>query len=308
MEAFILDSKGEGFPADKIYEQLEHNASVVSVPYRVGNFLFENDERTVVRFVDDSEGLFKVGWMPLPQDRNCFTQDMTGRKPKFTESGCIGVDPFDHKTTVDTRRSNAAIVGFRAYEPMDIFKSNCFVFSYCYRRETPKLFWDDALKVAMFYSWDLLIENQKPGLINYLRESGHGGFIKKTKQSILNRDKASKPVEGISTAGEFVRETLMDRLHGYIHDFIGEITIETQLTKLGIPEVDIVRSLNGTCSLEDLLHDWLKFEPGDWTKYDLTVASMLAYIGAKDFTRKKISQSMKEGTKPKPLFTKRRIR
>jgi len=302
-DAFIKDSKGETFPTYKIQEQKEWNATVVSDGIVTGNFVWGNpDTKRGVEFQVDPNGKFNVAWMPPADQRNLIRD--TGRfvAPKDPSGGGIGVDPFDHDQTVSGKKSNAAIYGFRSYTPTEMYASNMFVFEYVNRPALSQVFYEDVMKVSMFYGWHALIENQKPWCIQWMKNQGFYGYVKRLQRKDYTKDSTGKWTDGISMAGEAARQYLVDQLNTYIYKFVGSISDKVQIEDLGVSPNDLISDMYGKCSFDHLLNDWLRFDVNNWTEYDATVASGLAIVCAiKDRAkRRQEEEDSKEGREKRP--------
>lgn len=275
-EAFIISDKSEIFPAYKIYEQRKFNDTVYEPMYRTGNF--EWVENGVVEFFDDPNGKWKVSRLLPDELKNAKEKKRNGVAPANVSFGLLGVDPFDHKTTVDSRRSNAAMYLFKTFNPMEPLRSGCFILEYINRPPVPEMLYEDVIKTAVYYGIEFLSESQKPGLINYANDRGWGNYIKRTNVSEITMNGADKYMEGISTAGNYVREFLMNTTVTYIYENIGKLSATSQ-SKRGINPIG---DYHGFCPFDELLKQWLEFDVNDWTKYDAVVASSIALLGVQN--------------------------
>lgn len=300
-EAFYLDSKSDVFPAFNIHEQLQYNTTLQPGMVRIGNFIWVGDGKLQAEFVDDPNGRWAVSWMPPKERRNLHTPTRIGPMP-LNEDGAFGIDPFDHKTTVDNRKSNAASYGFRKFNPMDQASSHGFVCQYIARPDTPEMFYDDMAKQCVFYGWKALIENQKPGLINWMRTNKFYHYVMKTKQSDYTKSNSRTHVDGISMSGDMVREAMINKLVDYIYHNVGRVSIKQQ-HRFGIGEPK--ENMPGFCYFNDLLEDWLNFDVLKWTDYDPTVASGITLLAVKPVKRKIVKEEAKGAVE---LFPKYNIR
>lgn len=277
-ESFIISDKSEIFPGHKIYEQQNYNTSIYEPMYIVGNFEWIDDEHTKVEFFPNPNGRWKVAWQ-LPEELKNNSYIKNGLiAPANTELGLLGVDPFDHKTTVDNRRSNASMHLFRTFDPMMPLRSLCFMVEYINRPPLPEMMFDDMIRTAVYYGMYLLIENQKPGLITYARQRGYSNYIKQTDLAELTKNGTSKKVDGISTSGEYTRELLISHATTYVYESIGKLSEESQ-NKRGI---SVHGDYYGFCPFEELMRQWLEFDPEKWTKFDAVVSSSIAILGTKN--------------------------
>ena len=152
------------------------------------------------------------------------------------------------------------------------------------------------VKQSVYYSNRMLVENQKPGLINYMRTNGFYNYVMKTRQGDYTKSNSTKLVDGISLSGDNARESLINKLLTYVYHNVGYIDEETQ-ENLGFSV--ITPKMNGFCYFDHLLTDWLNFDITKWTDYDATVASGLSIL-AVDPVRKTIK--VESRTNVKKLF------
>lgn len=283
-EAFISSDKSDIFPAYKIYEQIKYNETIYEPLYRVGNFIWVDEEQKQVQFFDDANGRWKVSWL-LPENlQNAKEVRRNGIAPANKTLGLLGVDPYDHSTTVGDRKSNAAMYLFRTFDPLEPLRSKCFVLEYINRPATVEILYDDVIKTAVYYGVEVFAETQKPGLINAFERRGFGNYIKKINHSDVTKNGADKEHKGLSTSGVYVRESLMSNTVTYIYENIGKLSMESQ-QKRGIAEYN--PAYHGFCPFNELLEQWLDFDVNDWTKYDAVVASSIAILGTTNLRAQK---------------------
>jgi hypothetical protein len=93
--------------------------------------------------------------------------------PNNANLNVIGVDPFDHVSTVDSRRSNGAAYLYRKYDSMKPETTGLFVVEYIYRQQHPKTFYEDMIKLVVWSGASLLFEDQKQGIRHYFEDRGY---------------------------------------------------------------------------------------------------------------------------------------
>ena len=290
-EAFVVSDKSEVFPAFKIYEQKNYNDSIFEPLYQTGNFEWADGK---VIFFNNPNGKWKVACQLSDEMSNKTEMRRNGIAPGNINFGLLGVDPYDHKTTVDNKRSDAAMHLFRTYDPMEPIRSGCFIVEYINRPPVPEIFFDDALKTAVYYGIEVLPENQKPGLINYFRQKGYINYIKETNTSDTTKGGLSKKIEGISTSGDYTREAMMNEMVTYIYENIGK------LDKAALDKRGITGDHYGFCPFEELMDQWLDFDVNKWTDYDAVVSSMLAVLGVRGL--KNVKKKKNKGFNPDDFF------
>ena len=286
-EAFYTAVGTQVFSAQKLYEQKEFNETLSDSVIRRGNFVWDDMSAHKVSFYDDPEGFFEVSWMPHMEARCNFTMDNRGYPdPGNIHSGLIACDPFDHKETVANKKSDAAASGFKVFDINNPTNSNCFFFNYVGRRPDPDLFYEDMIMAGVFFGMKVFVENQKPGLLNHMRRRGYHNYIHMTKQSDYTQSNSKTKVEGVSMAGNLVRQQAINGLTTYIYKYVGKISKEVQKEEFGWSGKDLRDDLYGTCPFNSQIEDWLKFDANSWTIYDQTVASMINILGVTPIRKK----------------------
>jgi len=197
--------------------------------YETGNFVWVGGKRDgQVKFVPAVNGRFAVRLF-----LNNGSQDL--RRPKNKHIFAIGCDPFDHKNALDP--SNGAAYCLKKWDENDPVHSNSPIFEYC-ARPTPNVFFEDMVKACVYYGSEILVENNKSGLINYFEDRGYGEFLK-WWEGQLN--------PGIY-AGDRSKQRAAEAVDMYVEEHCG---------KINFPR---------------LLEDMMVFDLGNSTKNDCTMA------------------------------------
>ncbi len=110
----------------------------------------------------------------------------------------IGVDPYDHKETVDSRKSKGGAVGGIMYDemkdgakvyldpttgnprPLDLGKdweSYQPIFTYYYRQADPTDFFEDMLMSAVYCGAPVLFESNKQSIRKHFEDRGYAKFL-----------------------------------------------------------------------------------------------------------------------------------
>jgi hypothetical protein len=170
-----------------------------------------------------------------------------GSKAKFVG----GNDPFDNKTVVDGRRSNGSTTIFYKFDPMNPYKSDKFVCLYCFRPKKPTIFYEDTLKLAWFFGCEILIEDNKKGIIQYF--DGSNPWNMNFSKFMFHIPGRKEP--GIPTTTQ-THDSIVDHTGEYIEDCIHLV------------------------DFQDLVTDWLKFDINKTTKFDLAMSSGINLLAA----------------------------
>lgn len=252
-------------------ELLENRYDVLSIldpKFITGDFRW-NDPKDLsqgVKFVPMKNGNFKLhkdidyksgewnnvvmnGSVPMPKN-----------KAKFIG----GNDPFDNKTTVDNRKSNGSTTIFYKFDPMKPDRSDKFVLVYCHRPKKPSLFYEDTLKIAWFFGCQILMEDNKKGIIQYFEWSNPFGL--NLKNFMVHLPDRKEP--GIPTT-EQTHDSIVNHTREYIEDCI-----------------DLV-------DFPELITDWLKFDITKTTKFDLSMSSGICLIAANRIKKEKVVENNK---------------
>lgn len=293
-EAFYSAVGSQVFPAHKLYEQKEFNATLRSSVVRKGNFVWDDMGTHKVSFHDDPEGFFEITWFPHMEGRCKYEMDSRGfPSPTNAYSGLIACDPFDHKETVSNKKSDAAASGFKSFDINNPTNSNCFFLNYVGRRPDPDLFYEDMIMAGVFFGMKIFCENQKPGLLNHMNRRGYKNYIHMTQQSDYTKSTSKKYVEGVSMSGNLVRQQAINGLISYIHKYVGKISKQVQKDEFGWPDRKLRDDLYGNCPFDSQIEDWLKFDANNWTVYDQTVSSMIAILGVTPVRKNRRSNKSK---------------
>ena len=184
--------------------------------------------------------------------------------PGNDEKVVAGCDPYDHDTTTDGRRSNAASYVFRKFTMGD-GDSNTFVSEYINRPPKADIFYEDILKQCVFYGCQVLVENNKIGLIKYFQNRGYENYLMERPENTHTDYSRKQKTPGIPTTGAAVINAMADAIQAYIYDNVGINPLTNEI---------------GNCFFKDLLLDWSQFDIENRTKYDATIASGMALLAA----------------------------
>ena len=278
-DCWVSDSKKSVYDSTRLEQQLQFNQSLPLSTLVRGNFIEKDGIKDgIVEWHPTPEGKWLVAWLPKFEDRNKFTIQYGKKVPANTEMGCFGLDPYDNKITVDNRKSDAASYGYLKFDPMKPNESGIFISEYVNRPKLPEIMWNDMIMQARFYGWEILIENNKIGTINYFRMRGYEKYLmerpEETKGDNYSRTKEAE--KGVAMSGEDARMGLIYATESYIASNVGLIEKENESPYMG------------KCYFDKLLNQWLEFDfDQKWTKFDSMVGAGLALLGARKHIPKK---------------------
>lgn len=268
-EAFRKEGNNSPFNLEKIYQHLDFLEDYGDRFITKGNFVWENGvQNTKVKFQPDRHGKFLVSWVPDAEMQN---NGASGLSPENSVSLVAGCDPVDHDVTTDGRRSDAAAYVYKKLG-MDSVFTNTFVCEYVARPPKSIIFYDDMVKMCVFYGCQILIENNKIGLINHFKNNGYEKYLM-ARPGVTHTAFSRKQKEyGLPTSGRVVINAVVDAIQSYVYDFVG-YDDSGNINPLYFPR---------------LLKDWAQFEPDNRTKYDCSMASGIALIAAFQHVRPKV--------------------
>lgn len=223
-------------------------------------------------------GRFFVSWLPdkdedtnkVKQTRSTWmhNKEVKQWKPDNDEKFAIATDPVDHKKTVDaSRKSMAAAYCFRKYdyhvdaqnvekvtrEGETEWETYNFVCEYLYRPLEPQSYYEDMIKMCVFYGCQILVENQKQGILHYFKQRGYQHFIMHRPENTFTTKGKSQDTEGIPASRQMIQQ-YTDKLQTFVQ-FHGH-----------------------RIKFRRLVVDLLGFDPNEPTKFDAAVAGGFTLI------------------------------
>jgi hypothetical protein len=207
-----------------------------------GNFVWENGvQDSKVIFQKSSTGRWEICWN--------FTEEGGSNKilrkngyfePDNNLRFVIGCDPFSHNKTVDNRRSDGAALVLMKFDVNDGSQYNdCFVCKYKFRPESASTFYEDMIKMCVYYGCQILFENNKNNWDIYFKQRGYEKFLLKLD---------GYPDYGIP-GNENTHRQLVEVTEEYINKNIDKVFYK------------------------DLILQWLEFDMANTTKFDLAMAA-----------------------------------
>jgi hypothetical protein len=275
-EAFMVQTDHCAFNVENLYSQYDWNAEYADKIITVGDFVWKEEFGGEVEFIPSRSGKWKVCWIPEKQDRNRKIMRNGRLYPGNMDTIVSGCDPYDHNTTVDGVKSNAASYVFRLPNPAFPTESNLFVSEYIARPPTAYLMYEDILKQSLFYGCQVLIEDNKPGMLNWFTDRGYRNYLMNRPEITQTKSNRRPGAPGVPTTGQDVRETLINVLEMYVYHNVGWFAD---------------RNVVGLLYFNRLITDLIKFDVDKWTKYDATVAAGLALLASKKNLKKPTPQN-----------------
>ena len=265
-EAFRYMGNASTYDNTRINGQLDNIVWQSDDLYVTGNFV---DNSGAIEFEEASNGRFKLLKAYLESEISV-NQDRPNSN-NFT----MGVDPFDHDTTEDGRRSDGAIyVLCRKHIVPEL--TMAFVVQYLHRPRLSEIFFKDVAMCAKYFGCKVLVENNRIGCIQWMQKNGYGSYLYYVK------GQRNPGLAGSKKSHLMIYETTND----YVNEHIT------------------------SCYFTDLMEDWLAFDLADTQKFDASMAAGYALIQAM-YERPKVrknASSSEAFINPKQLFGKRNRR
>jgi hypothetical protein len=278
-EAFRDSTKTSHFNISKIYEQIEHNANLFPNPVIRGNFIWNNGQQdSKVVFAPDPNGKFRVSWLMPFEESNKQAIQNGKRSPGNVHLGVGGVDSYDIDETADGRGSKGAFHFFNKFNMN--YPSNRFVLEYAERPELARVFYEDVLMAAVYYGYPLLVENNKYGIVRYFESRGYDNYIMDRPPHLTPpNQRGNVRTKGVpSNSQEFI-QAHAQAIEAFIHENLG-YRIDTDEY--------------GKMYFDRTLQDWIGYKISDRTKFDLTISSGLALLGAQTIIKENKQSDMTE--------------
>ena len=177
-EAFRLANDEGIFDSIKLNEQMDYLSW--NSPTTRGDFEWEDGKRdTKVKWIPSKNGKFEVAWLPEEAQTNIYTKRgnlfFPGNKLLFQAGG----DPFDYDKTQSTRRSKGT--GFVKFKYSTAYATNPFnnslIVRYANRPDLAKIYYEDMIKMCVFFGCEFNVERNKILCIRYFQERGYGQFL-----------------------------------------------------------------------------------------------------------------------------------
>ena len=288
-EAFRDSIEGSIFNIGKIYQQIDWNNNLYPNPVVKGNFIWKEKDKEVI-FSPDPRGRFKLAWQPPPDKRNRILENRGKKVPPNAQFGVGGVDSYDLDETVDGRGSKGALHLFNRFNMDQNVPSSMFVLEYASRPDLASIFYEDVLMAAFYYGYPLLVENNKYGIVRYFESRGYDGYLMDRPSHLMAANsKVNVKTKGIPSNSQDVIQAHAHAIEDYIHNHVG-IKPETE---------DF-----GNMYFNNTLEDWIGYKITNRTKYDLTISSGLALLGAQKSKQKKRESNLSD----KVFFRKNKVK
>jgi hypothetical protein len=216
-----------------------------------------------VTFKEKPHGPFYVAKYPDEYEVNNIQKIGDMIRPKNKTTYMIGVDPFDHDivdlSEQGARPSDGAAAVYMKNRLDDPDFNENFVAFYLFRRRKAKQFYEDMLKLAVFYGAEILYENQKTGLKHHFEDNDALSFLMRYDGKRFGIPASSK-----------LHDTIMEETENFLEDNCERVVFRR------------------------LLQDWHDYDPNDTKKYDIATATGIALIGARRLMKRQEAKNKRK--------------
>lgn len=263
--AFLINRKYK----DKVTKQpIGLYGNFVWVDGRVdGDVAFRMAEE---QMFDDINARFFIPYMPQHKVALKRNSDGILQPPDYVES-CLGIDPIA-KRYGGKVASNAAMVDWKFRDVHETGILNCPRLCYACRPSHAEIFYEDAIKAAIFMQSMVQVESISDKIIDYFEDRGYMNWL----LSKIGKPRNSLQKGDAPTGGS--KNAFLDEIIGFID------------ARTNTPLIDGEPYLLEKHWCIELIDDVIKFNPKDTHTSDYTMAWGQALIGAEKITYKKIRE------------------
>ena len=267
--AFRDEINGALFNIAKINQQIDHNDNLQIFKNEVseGQFYWKDGIKDgEVEFRHEVGGRFKINWFPTRENTNKKYNKDGKWYPGNDDIGAFGCDSYDIDGVNYGVGSNGALHGLTGANTAQWAPSMRFFLEYVARPQTSFIFFEDVLMACHYYGMPILVENNKPGLLRYMKNRGYEQFcMLRPDKRVHELGAADLSTRGIPNTSEDVKQMHAGMIESYVEEYIGE----DQYGETGYMPFN--RTLN----------DWIKFDIKKRTEYDATISSGLAIMAVR---------------------------
>lgn len=252
-EAFRIDGERCLFDPIVLNMQLDTISFRKSLTER-GNFVWENGVPfSRVKWEKQSNGRFEITTlMRRAEESNQVIKKNGIFYPNNCHAFTMGCDPFKYDAVKDNRRSDCAALVYQKANPLapnDPYNDS-FTCMYRYRAATTHAQYDDVLKAAWYFGCQILFERNIDNWKDYFTMHNCEGFLMRLP---------GEDDYGLYSDGhKIVHQQLASYTESYIREFINKVYFKR------------------------LLEEWLLFDIGKTTDYDLAMAAGYTLIAARE--------------------------
>jgi hypothetical protein len=236
IEEAFLKTKSNFFDLSLINMQRSKILSNVDFEYQIQSGYLEWNDKGGVSWEADPYGPVKILHHPVP--------DVAG-----LDIG--GIDSYDQDEAGKSESLGSAII-YRRFMNMDS-PGDCVVAEYTDRPRTAEQFWDNCLKLAVYYNAKMLVEYTKIGILDYFRRNNALKYLKEKPVTAHSPGTLTRNRYGVHMNKQ-VKALMIDVIDGYIKTNVEDIwfiEILNELADFGLRNTDRAMAF-GLCLLHNL--------------------------------------------------------
>lgn len=305
-DAFRDASNDCEFNLPKLLEQLEHNEWELNDKWTIekefigndglerGNFQWKDgvQDTEVIWRPDPENGRFfiKKGCHPHPDYRNKweekFRNGTFAKAPMAEYIGGFGVDPYNRSINADGRGSRGSIIGSTKTHTDDIFPNENVFLEYIDRPKKVKLFFEDVIMCAVYFSMPFLAEQSNDQFLAYVKDRGYRHYSANNPFKLYkDLSPQEKEFGGAPQQDSKIGEGQFYATESFVEDHVGIAREQTNRPVGEIADMPFTRTL---IQLKEV-------DTSNRTKYDAYIAFSLSRL----LNQKRIK---KEEFKSAPVF------
>ena len=236
IEEAFLKTKSNFFDLSLINMQRSKILSNVDFEYQIQSGYLEWNDKGGVSWEADPYGPVKILHHPVP--------DTSG-----LDIG--GIDSYDQDEAGKSDSLGSAII-YRRFMNMDS-PGDCVVAEYTDRPRTAEQFWDNCLKLAVYYNAKMLVEYTKIGILDYFRRNNALKYLKEKPVTAHSPGTLTRNRYGVHMNKQ-VKALMINVIDDYIKTNVEDvwfIEILNELADFGIRNTDRAMAF-GLCLLHNL--------------------------------------------------------
>lgn len=305
-DAFRDASNDCEFNLPKLLEQLEHNEWELNDKWTIekefigndglerGNFQWKDgvQDTEVIWRPDPENGRFfiKKGCHPHPDYRNKweekFRNGTFAKAPMAEYIGGFGVDPYNRSINADGRGSKGSIIGSTKTHTDDIFPNENVFLEYIDRPKKVKLFFEDVIMCAVYFSMPFLAEQSNDQFLAYVKDRGYRHYSANNPFKLYkDLSPQEKEFGGAPQQDSKIGEGQFYATESFVEDYVGIAREQTNRPVGEIADMPFTRTL---MQIKEV-------DTSNRTKYDAYIAFSLSRL----LNQKRIK---KEEFKSTPVF------
>ena len=236
VEEAFLKTKSNYFDLSLINMQRSKILANVDFEYQLQTGFLEWNEEGHVDWIPDPQGTVKILHHPIPE---------------VSGLDIGGIDSYDQDQAGKSESMGSAII-YRRFFDMNS-AGDCVVAEYTDRPRTAEQFWDNCLKLAVYYNAKMLVEYTKIGILDYFRRNDGIKYLKEKPVTAHSPGTLTRNRYGVHMNKQ-VKSLMINVIDDYIKTNVEDvwfIDILNELADFGLRNTDRAMAF-GLCLLHNL--------------------------------------------------------